>query len=320
MIHVRGAVCLCIFMVAGLPAGARELGWADRLEAERPCARSPTRTGFLRTVRSRSRFRRRLSGNASRTTRELSLACRGWCGTHRSMRPLSIVRCSASDAYAMAGETGRDGSGPPRTTLPLFRECVARPVLVEKTVASFFFTWDPTIHAAARREAEDLHHRLLAGSLSPGASIPCARRTNAARDGRRAGFVSPSVPARGIARDGGRWRAGSGPSSEAGFDRLRLPGPRSCPANIGTGDRESVTRSSSVRVLLEDVWETAVPRRHGYSVPKMTWERLVGSGFVALRRSAQFYGSGWERTQCPFSKTTRVSTFSGCHQGRSPQG
>ncbi len=53
----------------------------------------------------------------------------------------------------------------------LIRECLARPVLVDRLSRNFFAT-DERIHSAARQEADDIRQRLLNGSLDPAGEHP----------------------------------------------------------------------------------------------------------------------------------------------------
>jgi N-acetylneuraminic acid mutarotase len=52
----------------------------------------------------------------------------------------------------------------------LIKECLARATLVDRLTHNFY-AFDPTLHAVARRRAEDLRRRLVSGDLSPATEL-----------------------------------------------------------------------------------------------------------------------------------------------------
>lgn len=71
----------------------------------------------------------------------------------------------------------------------LIKECLARPILVDRLVRSFY-ALDPALHAAEKARAEELRRQLTSGKLSPSKAMPERTESDAADDRRRPPLVA----------------------------------------------------------------------------------------------------------------------------------
>lgn len=147
----------------------------------------------------------------------------------------------------------------------LIAESLARPVLVDRLARSFF-AFDQGIHAAPRKEAEDLRWRLLSGVLDPAVEHPNRQVLELVRRDhpRKLNGETPSAAPE---------RAGLGPSgtrielSPDEFERWRARAPR----RIGEIGPVSEERDAFVvSVVLEE--KTNEFRLAVYTIPKIHWE------------------------------------------------
>jgi len=158
----------------------------------------------------------------------------------------------------------------------LIQECFARPVVVDR-LARNFFALDATLHAASRSEAEELHARLLEGSLDPATPHPRRTIVELRREGEGIGSEPHGPP--GVASGGlDVARRDLDPSA---FDRAR----RRAPRQVGeVGPVREEREAFAVRLVLAETVESVTIAT--YSVPKRTWEDWWGEAQGRLDESS----------------------------------
>ena len=183
------------------------------------------------------------------------------------------------------------------------RECLARPILVDR-LARNFFSYDSGIHAEARWQAQDLRDALISGRLDPRSDLAGRTVTTIALERtRRAGPSAGPPSAPGNGQDPSRLELAPGE-----FARYRARLPR------GVGDVGPVAEERErfvVRVVLESSDETV--RVASFVVRKAEWEEWWRSVSNRLdERSVQAAGESQDPLPAPQVKEPETLTASTC--------
>jgi N-acetylneuraminic acid mutarotase len=140
----------------------------------------------------------------------------------------------------------------------LIKECLARPTLVDRLTHNFY-AFDPTMHTAARAQADAIHQLLASGELSPKADHPNRTVSELVVGEAGAGPATPELPLQQRV-----------PQAELQKRRTELP------AAVGEVSEVKETREAfAFNVVLS---ETATGLRvASYVVPKITWDSWWGT-------------------------------------------
>jgi N-acetylneuraminic acid mutarotase len=173
----------------------------------------------------------------------------------------------------------------------LIEECVARATLVDRLTRNFY-AFDPSLHAEARRRAEELHRQLASGALSPMARHPNRFEVELA-------LGEPKPVGSGWLEHSDR-RVDAGRAARYALDPEDYQKRRQeLPARVGEVSSITEERDAFVvnAVLDETTHETRVAR---YVVPKTTWDSWWGAARRSLASAvAPVVASGNEPVPVP---------------------